>query len=50
MRDEAQYNHESVHITLQAAFLIDSNNDYQKKLDAVRRVEVFSVGTWKISF
>jgi hypothetical protein len=41
MRDEAQYNRESVHITLQAAFLIDSNDDYQKKLDAARLVEVF---------
>jgi hypothetical protein len=29
------------HITLQAAILIDSNDDYQKKLDTVRRVEVF---------
>ena len=41
MRDEAQYNCESVHITLQAVFLIDSNDDYQKKLDAARLVEVF---------
>jgi hypothetical protein len=41
MRDEAQYNRKSVHIRLQAAVLIDSNNDYQKKIDAARRVEVF---------
>ena len=41
IRDEPLYNHESVHITLQAAILIDSNNDYQKKLDTARCVEVF---------
>jgi serine/threonine protein kinase len=41
IRDEALYNRESVHITLQAANLIDSNDDYQKKLDIARRVEVF---------
>jgi hypothetical protein len=41
MRHEAQYNRKGVYITLQAAFLIDSNDDYQKKLDAARRVEVF---------
>jgi hypothetical protein len=41
IREEALYNHESVHITLQAVILIDSNNDYQKKLDTARRVEVF---------
>jgi hypothetical protein len=41
IRDEALYNRESVLITLQAAILIDSNNDYQKKLDTTRRVEVF---------
>jgi hypothetical protein len=41
IRDEALYNCESVYITLQAEFLIDSNDDYQKKLDAARRVEVF---------
>jgi serine/threonine protein kinase len=43
MRDEEQFNRESVHITFQAAILIDSRDDYQKKLDAGRRVEVF----WK---
>jgi serine/threonine protein kinase len=41
IKDEAPYNRESVHITLQAAILIDSNDDYQKKLDTARRVEVF---------
>jgi hypothetical protein len=41
IRDEALYNRESVHITLQAAILIDSNDDYQKKLDIARHVEVF---------
>jgi hypothetical protein len=41
MRDEERFNRESVHITLQAAFLIDSNDDYLKKLDVARHVEVF---------
>jgi hypothetical protein len=41
MRDEALYICESVHLTLQAAILIDSNNNYQKKLDTARCVEVF---------
>ena len=41
IRDEALYNHESVDITLQAGILIDSNDDYQKKLDTARHVEVF---------
>jgi hypothetical protein len=41
IREEALYNRESVHITLQAAILIDSNNDYHKKLDTTRHVEVF---------
>ena len=41
IRDEVLYNRESVHITLQAVILIDSNNDYQKKLDTAKRVEVF---------
>ena len=41
MKDEVQYNCESVHITLQVVFLIDSNDDYQKKLDATRHVNVF---------
>jgi hypothetical protein len=41
MKDEEQFNLESVHITFQAAFLTDSNDDYQKKLDAARYVEVF---------
>jgi hypothetical protein len=39
--EEALYNRENVYITLQAAILIDSNDDYQKKLDTARRVEVF---------
>jgi hypothetical protein len=41
IKDEERFNRESVHITLQAAFLIDSRDDYQKKLHAARRVEVF---------
>jgi hypothetical protein len=41
IRDEALYNRQSIHITLQAAILIDSNDDYQNKLDTARRVEVF---------
>jgi hypothetical protein len=41
IRDKALYNCESVHITLQAAILIDSNDDYQKTLDTARHVEVF---------
>jgi hypothetical protein len=41
MRDEALYNRESVHLTLQAAILINSNDDYHKKFDTARRVEVF---------
>jgi hypothetical protein len=41
IRDEERFNHESVHITLQVAFFIDSNNDYQKKLDTARCVKVF---------
>jgi hypothetical protein len=41
MKDEEQFKRESVHITLQATFLIDSKDDYQKKLDVARRVEVF---------
>jgi hypothetical protein len=41
IKEEALNNRESVHITLQAAILIDSNDDYQKKLDIARHVEVF---------
>jgi hypothetical protein len=41
MRDEERYNREDVHITLQAAILIDSRDDYQKKLDTARLMEVF---------
>jgi hypothetical protein len=41
IKDEALYNRESIHITLQVAILIDSNDDYQKKFDTARRVEVF---------
>jgi hypothetical protein len=41
IREEALYYCESVHFTLQATILIDSNDDYQKKLDTARRVEVF---------
>ena len=33
MRDEERYNCESVHIILQAMILIDSRDDYQKKLE-----------------
>jgi hypothetical protein len=43
MKDEERFNCKSVHITLQAVILIDSRDDYQNKLDASRRVEVF----WK---
>jgi serine/threonine protein kinase len=50
MRDEERFNRESVHITLQATFLIDSNDDYQKKLDAVRRVEVFRKKRHKLAW
>jgi hypothetical protein len=39
--DEALYNRKSIHITLQAAILIDSNDDYQNKLNTARCVEVF---------
>jgi serine/threonine protein kinase len=41
IRDKVLYNRKSVHIILQAAILIDSNDDYQKELDITRRVEVF---------
>ena len=41
IRDEAFYNREDVQITLQAAFLIDSRDDYQKKLEIARHTEVF---------
>ena len=41
MRDEEQYNLEDVRIILQVAILIDSRDDYQKKLDIARRMEVF---------
>jgi hypothetical protein len=41
IRDKALINRTSIHITLQAVILIDSNDDYQKKLDTARRVEVF---------
>ena len=41
LRDEALYNRESIHLTLQAAILIDSRDDYQKKLETALRVEVF---------
>jgi hypothetical protein len=55
IREEVLYNHESVHITLQwlpeeAAILIDSNNDYQKKLDTARRVEVFRKKRHKLAW
>jgi hypothetical protein len=41
MRDEERFNCEDVYITLQATILIDYKDGYQKKLAAVRRVEVF---------
>ena len=41
IRDEALYNRKSIYFTLQAAILIDSNNDYQKKLETTLYVEVF---------
>ena len=41
MRDEALYNREDVHLTLQAAILIDSRDDYQKKLETALRVQLF---------
>jgi hypothetical protein len=41
MRDEEPLNRKSIHITLQVAILIDSRDDYQKRLDAARHVEVF---------
>ena len=41
IRNEALYNRESVHITLQIVILIDSNDDYQKKLQSAMREEVF---------
>jgi hypothetical protein len=41
LRNEAQFNREDVHITLQAAILIDSRDDYQKKLELATRVDVF---------
>jgi hypothetical protein len=50
MRDEVQYNRESIHITLQVAFLIDSNDDYQNKLDVARRVEVFRKKRHKLAW
>jgi hypothetical protein len=50
MKDEAQYNRESIYIILQAAFLIDSNDDYQKKLDAARHVEVFRMKRHKLAW
>jgi hypothetical protein len=50
MRDEERFNRESVHITLQAAILIDSKDDYQKKLDAARCVEVFQKKRHKLAW
>jgi hypothetical protein len=43
MRDEERFNCEDIHITLQAAVLTNSRDEYQKKLDATRHVYVF----WK---
>jgi serine/threonine protein kinase len=41
LRDEARLNREDVHITLQAIVLIDSIDDYQKKLERTMRVDMF---------
>jgi hypothetical protein len=41
LRDERQFNCKDVHITLQAAILIDSTDDYWKKLELATRVDVF---------
>ena len=38
------------YITLQAAILIDSNDDYQKKLDIARHVEVFRKKCHKLAW
>ena len=43
MRDEERFDRKSVHVTFQVAILINSKDDYQKKLDAGKHVEVF----WK---
>jgi serine/threonine protein kinase len=50
IREEALYNRESVHITLQAVILIDSNDDYWKKLDTTRCVEVFRKKRHKLAW
>ena len=41
LRDEASFNRDDVQATLHAAILLDSRDDYQKKLEAAKRVEVF---------
>lgn len=41
IRAEASYNREDVEATLHAAFLIDSRDDFMKKQETARRVEVF---------
>ena len=46
IRDEVLYNRESVYITLQAAFLIDSNDDYQTAMC----VEVFRKKRHKLAW
>jgi hypothetical protein len=40
LRDEIRFNREDVHITLQVAILIDSTDDYRKKLELATRVDV----------
>jgi hypothetical protein len=41
LRDEVRFNREDVHITFQVAILIDSRDDYQKKLELATRVDMF---------
>jgi hypothetical protein len=41
LNDEASFHRQDVQITLHAAYLQLSRDDYQKKLDAAKRVEVF---------
>ena len=50
IKDEALYNGESVYITLQAAILIDSNDDYQKKLNTTKHVQVFRKKRYKLAY
>jgi hypothetical protein len=50
LRDEAQFNREDVHITLQAAILIDSKDDYQKKLELATHMDVFQKKRHKLAW